>query len=106
MRDLSIPHLFIYSFIYISMNSYILINDLDENPERADQIAPALATGSSLAASCIIHSICGSTASEIKDAPGSSCMFPDQVLDLTISSRILGNQGLEPVCSLLWKWKC
>lgn len=101
MRDLSIPHLFIYSFIYISMNSYILINDLDENPEWADQIAPALATGSSLAGSCIIHSICGSTASEIKDAPGSTCMFIDHVLDLTISSRILGNQDLEPVCSLL-----
>ena len=54
MRDLSIPHLLIHSFIYISMNSYILINYLDENPEQADQIAPALATESSLAGSCII----------------------------------------------------
>ena len=91
MRDLSIPHLLIYSFIYISMSSYIVIYGLDENTERADRIVSALAAGSSSVVSSTIHCICGSTASEIKDAPGSSYVFTDQVLHLTISSRILDN---------------
>lgn len=79
------------------MNLHILMNYLDENPERADQIAPALATESSLAGSCIIAFVL----LQSKRCLGSSCMFTDQVLDLTISSGILGNQHLEPVCSLL-----